>query len=637
MNNDSDHHNEFTRDKTGFQMGRVRLDTSALDGLRGLAAWHIALGHYVANCTGTDTFAHGLDLMGGASIPAFYTVSGFVMVFGYGQSLIRRTTCGACDLACCMPCDCCCGCNEPEPSDGIPFKTKDYMRKRLTRLLPVYYLTNAAAYFLMMVRCGFHGAVPCSGVDYPTPNVVVQAVLTFFLLTSWTSWPFTYFRPFNFVTWTISTIFFFYLCFPAILPRLQRLSTKRLQGFIWFMFVLQVGLFLIIYASPLPFGRKQLLDPITSIAIHQANLTDAWDQTSYWAARTLPPIRLPVFVMGCCAAFQRLDIAHRATLGAIPGPELSTRGGWRRNAGVLVAIWLALVLASISIYECVGAGLFGPTELGSFISYYDVQTWPRVFLELTMPLVFCNLIVVLALDMPGAGEGAPSDAGQKPTSRRCDVRLHQLTISLFHSKPLQFLGEISMSFYMVHTLVLQALQELFFSLGWGNVPLAYHGKCPVWLALIGMLLSLFLGWMITEYFEKPVARCLVKCTSQRAVLGVNEGPVSPPFAALEPDTQSLTQATANIRIRPTGTPPRSLGSQRSHDVVGAMAYQQSTLEPTALSGTEASPNRVRLVRSSVPTDPQGGEGTRSHARNDDACGYSIVESVRRRDRANTAI
>jgi hypothetical protein len=252
-----------------------------------------------------------------------------------------------------------------------------------------------------------------------------------------------------------------------------------------------------------------------------------------------------------------------------------------------------------------------------------------------MPLVFCNLIVVLALDMPGAGEGAPSDASPKPTSRRCDVRLHQLTISLFHSKPLQFLGEISMSFYMVHTLVLQALQELFFSLGWGDVPLAYHGKCPVWLALIGILLSLLLGWMMTEIVEKPVARCLVKCTSQRAVLGVNEGPVSPPFAALEPDTQCLTQATSNLR--PTGTPPRSLGSQRSHDVVGAMAYQQSTLEPTVLSGTEASPNRVRLVRSSVPTDPaQGGEGTRSHARND-ACGYSIIESVRRRDRANTAI
>jgi hypothetical protein len=51
-----------------------------------------------------------------------------------------------------------------------------------------------------------------------------------------------------------------------------------------------------------------------------------------------------------------------------------------------------------------------------------------------MPLVFCNLIVVLALDMPGAGEGAPSDASQKPTSRRCDVRLHQLTISLFQNR-----------------------------------------------------------------------------------------------------------------------------------------------------------------------------------------------------------
>ena len=57
---------------------KVRLDTSALDGLRGVAALHIALGHYAANVA-------GVDIMGGSSIGAFYTISGFVMVFGYGQ------------------------------------------------------------------------------------------------------------------------------------------------------------------------------------------------------------------------------------------------------------------------------------------------------------------------------------------------------------------------------------------------------------------------------------------------------------------------------------------------------------------------------------------------------------------------
>ena len=104
------------------------------------------------------------------------------------------------------------------------------------------------------------------------------------------------------------------------------------------MFALQAILFLLVYAAPLPFGRHQLLDPITMVAIQQLNLTDAWDETSYWAARTLPPIRLPVFVMGCCAAFERLDMAQRTALGLLPF------GGWRRNAAVLTVLWLALLL-----------------------------------------------------------------------------------------------------------------------------------------------------------------------------------------------------------------------------------------------------------------------------------------------------
>ena len=57
----------------------VRVDTSALTGLRGLAALHVALGHYGA-------FSEiGVDLMGGAAMPFFYLLSGFVMTLGYGR------------------------------------------------------------------------------------------------------------------------------------------------------------------------------------------------------------------------------------------------------------------------------------------------------------------------------------------------------------------------------------------------------------------------------------------------------------------------------------------------------------------------------------------------------------------------
>jgi hypothetical protein len=57
-----------------------RVDTGALTGLRGLAAFQVALGHMTA---GSDL---QLDLLGGAAMPFFYLLSGFVMALGYGQT-----------------------------------------------------------------------------------------------------------------------------------------------------------------------------------------------------------------------------------------------------------------------------------------------------------------------------------------------------------------------------------------------------------------------------------------------------------------------------------------------------------------------------------------------------------------------
>ena len=50
------------------------IDTSALDGLRGVAALHVAVGHYSGENFDTD-------LVGGQAIGLFYILSGFVMSF----------------------------------------------------------------------------------------------------------------------------------------------------------------------------------------------------------------------------------------------------------------------------------------------------------------------------------------------------------------------------------------------------------------------------------------------------------------------------------------------------------------------------------------------------------------------------
>lgn len=65
---------------------RTRLDTRSLDGLRGPAAMHVAIGHYVSFTGLAGRFS---DLQAGSSMGLFYLLSGFVMALGYGQKAVR--------------------------------------------------------------------------------------------------------------------------------------------------------------------------------------------------------------------------------------------------------------------------------------------------------------------------------------------------------------------------------------------------------------------------------------------------------------------------------------------------------------------------------------------------------------------
>ena len=139
------------------------------------------------------------------------------------------------------------------------------------------------------------------------------------------------------------------------------------------------------------------------------------------------------------------------------------------------------------------------------------------------------------------------------------------------------------------------------------MPRAYHGLCPIWLAVAALALSLLLGWLVTEYFEKPVARCIVRHTGSRTphrAAGSSSRHAltdERQFTPLEPEALLITQAASNIR--PAVTPPRSAATGNP---VAAMLYQQSALQ-SALEPSHhtAAGLGTRLVRASAPTD-QGG-------------------------------
>ena len=68
--------------------------------------------------------------------------------------------------------------------------------------------------------------------------------LSFFAINTWVL-PYQNFSP-NESSWTISTLFFWYWCFPFILPRLQRLTDREIARGIVKYFWLSVGIGLLV-------------------------------------------------------------------------------------------------------------------------------------------------------------------------------------------------------------------------------------------------------------------------------------------------------------------------------------------------------------------------------------------------------
>ena len=171
----------------------------------------------------------------------FFMISGFVLTLGYGQEVYVNTDGMLCEACCCSCCDrfyCCI----PSPSitstttelsPTKSFPTRDFLYKRCVRLGPLCYLTN-----LIMIPIWF--------LIYPNlVNFIFTTIFSMFLLTSWIGIP-----PLNGVLWSISTMVFFYLCFPCLLVRLQRM-TKVIDYYYISrkMYCIQILLFIIFLFS----------------------------------------------------------------------------------------------------------------------------------------------------------------------------------------------------------------------------------------------------------------------------------------------------------------------------------------------------------------------------------------------------
>ena len=176
--------------------------------LRGLAALHVAVGHF-------STFGLGVDLLGGSAMTLFYLLSGFVMMLGYGD----------------------------RKDDEPPLNVRKFLQNRFARLAPVYYLTNILGVVVFWVM------IPSETSDF---GKLMSAVLSLFGLSSWVSpmYAWGWFPP-NAVTWTITTMGWFYVLFPTGLQKLGAESGFRPRKTMSSFFLLKWGV-----ADTVPFQPK---------------------------------------------------------------------------------------------------------------------------------------------------------------------------------------------------------------------------------------------------------------------------------------------------------------------------------------------------------------------------------------------
>lgn len=474
-------------DAKATQPNVQRVDTTALDGLRGLAAFHIALSHMFI-------FSRDLpvkNLFGNASLPLFYMLSGFGMILSYAQKPLRAPTknesgalCGtSCDQFWCWPCDAgwCCPRRFPtveaDPAAHV-LDAKIFMWKRVVRIAPLYHLTNGLAVYGWIQWSNVYISPKMRPIFWSTGAVTGVSCTQSWLLPPGAP---------NLELWTISTMLFFYMAFPSIAPRLQRVQRPYMRSLAMLMYGVQVILMPTICAAFLP-----LL------------LTNA-----FWFARSWPPFRLPVFVMGCCAAFHTLHHI-KSRKESVEGKTKNDDGRGRRyfQLSDLFFVGFLLLLAGV-----IFAGHLD-VESGLTLSYMQMV---GLMSEALFPILLFDLIVSL---------GVEPNLGMKGVAFR-----------ILSSRPATFLGEISMSFYMVHAIVAKMFALAYnpkpevdywdLEIRTDEIQEAYKDmflKMPPWGMAVVLPISLLLGWILTVFVERPCARLLLQVgpkskVSKEAVVG----------------------------------------------------------------------------------------------------------------------
>ena len=363
------------------------------------------------------------------------------------------------------------------------------------------------------------------------------------LLTSWIG-----ITPLNGVLWSISTMIFFYLCFPCLLVRLQRIIkvidyyyiTRKMYCIQIFIFII----FLVFYLLQLP------------------SLSDF-----YHLWRQFPPSRLPLFVMGMCLglilinrqnnnnnnnnAHNNAHISNNSVVTTTtPTATNNSNNNNNDNNNYVVNInsddsssihynrIISLEENTSSIPSIISYNIQpfifannDPTTpaiifittifIGIIFSHLNstIATIIRVFSELTYPILYFDWILIMTHPHRhrSASSLSLSDGIDNINNNNTNDK-YTFIENCLRSRFFQFMGRISMCFYMIHFIVIDYTGLIVHYIRSGKIIWDSNlkngiGIIPSSTIPLVLIISLPLGWFLTDYFELPIQTWLLKTNS----------------------------------------------------------------------------------------------------------------------------
>jgi len=388
-------------------------EVDALNGLRALASLHVMLGHYInIYIRGSQ----GIDIHPASEMPLFYLLSGYCLALNY-----------------CKTAD-----------DNTAINQRAFFIKRFGRLAPMYYLVNALLFMSLASKSSQEVLI---GKD-----LSLWTLMTFSCTNTWFSWLWieNEYLPFSEFSWTVNTLFFFYLTFPTLLNYFKPCSVTAIKRLMIMLCAVQSIPCLFIWIN---FGVD-----VDAFEYFYCNFTQN------------PLTRLPVFAMGILGGIQ--TTRWRTHIG-----EGNSDGDFNKKEKILL-FWKRLTDICALLFTIL---------IVSFSRHqhnFSLRKWTYGYSQLL--LVPLQLIIIIGL----------SRAGER-----------SLLGKLCNTSFLQFVGGISMVLYLIHvhtTEIYWLAPQLSFM---------YYKNQGLEIFLDICLLSgtsIYLAYILQEIFVNPVEKSIRK-------------------------------------------------------------------------------------------------------------------------------